>query len=168
MWFSALKVFRSSGDLEKPAEYQGGRTDKDIIKYIKKQVEPAYVTISTDAELDSFDDKEGVEVLGVFASLESDEAKTFLKVAEELRNDYSFGISTNAEFASKFGASVPALVLFKSENGEEQQVATSEASKLSTVAAAKDWIQAEAFELVGEIGPENFQVGFQRPKTLIF
>jgi protein disulfide-isomerase A1 len=155
--FSALKVFRASGDIEKPAEYQGGRSDKDIIKYLRKQVEPAYVTISTDAELDSFDDKDGVEILGVFASLESDEAKTFLKAAEELRNDYSFGISTNAEFATKFGASVPALVLFKSEGGVEQQVATSEAAKLASVAAQKEWIQAEAFALVGEIGPENFQ-----------
>lgn len=30
--FHSVQVFRASGDIEKPAEYQGGRSDKDIIK----------------------------------------------------------------------------------------------------------------------------------------
>ena len=166
--FPTLKVFRSSGDIDKPAEYQGGRSDKDIIKYLRKQTEPAYITVSTDAELDSFDDKEGVEVLGIFESLDSAEAKAFLATAEELRNDYSFGVSTNTAFASKFGVSAPALVLFKSEAGADVNVPTADASVLSSVATIKTWVNGEAFELVGEIGPENFQKYLDRGLPLVW
>jgi len=155
--FPTLKVFRSSGDIDKPTEYQGGRSEKDIVKYLRKQTEPAYVQVNTDEELDKFDDKDGVEVLGVFTSLESDEAKAFLANTEELRNDYSFGISTNAAHATRFGVAAPALVLFKNEGGEETHVATADATHVLTQNGQKAWVQAEAFELVGEIGPENFQ-----------
>lgn len=166
--FPTLKVFRNTGDIEKPAEYQGGRSEKDIIKYIRKQTEPAYVEVKSDDELEAFNDKEGVEILGVFSSFDSAEAKAFLKVAEELRNDYSFGISTNAAHASKYGASVPAMILFKNENGEEQHVATSDASLYGAESGLKNWIQAEAFELVGEIGPENFQKYLDRGFPLVW
>jgi protein disulfide-isomerase A1 len=166
--FPTLKVFRASGDIEKPAEYQGGRTDKDIIKYLRKQTEPSYVTLTTDAELDAFDDKEGVEILGVFASLESEEAKAFLAAAEDMRNDYTFAVSTNEAFATKFGATVPTLVLFKQEGGEEVHVATSDAALLATAITQKQWIAGEAFELVGEIGPENFQKYLDRGFPLVW
>lgn len=137
---------------------------------MKKQVEPSYVVLSTDAELDAFDDKDGVEIVGVFASLESAEAKAFLAAAEDLRNDYSFAVSTNAAHASKFGATVPALILFKSEAGAETHVVADDDALIATTILQKQWIQAEAFELVGEIGPENFQKYLDRglPLTWIF
>lgn len=166
--FPTLKIFRSAGDLEKPAEYQGGRSDKDIVKYIRKQTEPSYVVLSTDAELDAFDDKDGVEILGVFASIDGADAKAFIAAAEELRNDYSFAITTNAAYAtSKFGVSAPAVVLFKNEAGAEVNVPSS-AVELNTAALLKQWIQAEAFELVGEIGPENFQKYLDRGLPLVW
>jgi len=166
--FPTLKVFRNTGDIAKPAEYQGGRTDKDIIKYLRKQTEPSYVVLSTEEELDAFNDKDGVEILGVFASVDGEDAKTFIATAEELRNDYSFALTTNTAYASsKFGVSAPALVLFKSEAGTEVHVATS-ASELTTTPAQKQWIQGEAFELVGEIGPENFQKYLDRGFPLVW
>jgi len=62
-------VFRAGGDINKPSEYQGGRTDKDIIKYLRKQTEPSYVHVNTAEELEAFNDKDGVEILGVFLPL---------------------------------------------------------------------------------------------------
>lgn len=137
-------------------------------QYLRKQTEPAYITVSTDAELDSFDDKDGVEVLGIFGSLDSAEAKAFLATAEELRNDYSFGVSTNDAFATKFGVSAPALVLFKSEAGADVTVPTADAAVLASTASMKTWVNAEAFELVGEIGPENFQKYLDRGLPLVW
>ena len=161
-------MFRASGDIEKPADYSGGRSDKDIIKYLRKQTEPSYVNVNTAAELAAFDDKEGVEVLGIFSSLDSDEAKAFLATAEELRNDYTFGVATNADFATQFGVAAPALVLFKSEAGADVNVATADAAQVGSTAAQKAWIQGEAFELVGEIGPENFQKYLDRGLPLVW
>lgn len=165
--FPTLKVFRNSGDINKPADYQGGRSDSDIIKYITKQTEPSYVVLDSDAAVDSFNAKEGVEILGIFSSLEGEDAKAFLAAAEELRNDYSFGVTTLASAGSKFGVSAPALVLFKNEGDSEVHVGTS-AAELTNAAAMKQWIQGEAFELVGEIGPENFQKYLDRGFPLVW
>jgi protein disulfide-isomerase A1 len=165
--FPTLKVFRNSGDIEKPSDYQGGRSDKDIIKYIRKQTEPSYVVLDNDAAIEAFDDKDGVEIIGIFASLEGEDAKAFIAAAEELRNDYTFGITTLESAATKFGTAAPAIVLLKNEAGSEVHVATS-AAELSTSAAMKQWIQGEAFELVGEIGPENFQKYLDRGFPLVW
>jgi len=159
--FPTLKVFRSSGDVNKPAEYQGGRTDKEIVKYLRKQTEPAYTEISTAEELASLRAKDGTEIVGVFASLDSDEAKAFINTATELRNDFSFAVSTN----SAVGA-VGSINLYKGEDAEP--VTTSEADVLASSEKQKKWIQAEAFELVGEIGPENFQKYLDRGLPLVW
>lgn len=164
--FPTLKIFRP--DQDKPTEYQGGRSTDAIVKYMRKQTEPAYTVLEDDAAFEAFDDREGVEIVGVFASLEDTEAKAFLSVAEELRNDYTFGVSTVAAHAEKVGASVPALILFKNENGEELSVHTSDAATLASAAQQKSWVVAEAFELVGEIGPENFQKYLDRGLPLVW
>lgn len=62
----------------------------------------------------------------------------------------------------------PALVLFKNENGVEVQVAINDADVLASSASQKAWIQGEAFELVGEIGPENFQKYLDRGFPLVW
>ncbi len=149
------------------SRFQGGRTDKDIVKYLKKQTEPAYVTVNTAAELEAFRARDGTEVLGVFADLDSAEAKAFLATAEELRNDYTFGVSTNAEFATANSASVPALLLFKGAADSAPSV-TTESSQVESQSAQKAWVQAEAFELVGEIGPENFQKYLDRGLPIVW
>jgi protein disulfide-isomerase A1 len=124
-----------------------------LLQYIRKQTEPAYITVNTDDELTAFRGKDGAEVLGVFSSLDSAEAKAFLAAAEELRQDFGFAISTNGAFAS---GTVPAVLLFKADGSDA--VTTADAEVLASSDATRDWIKAESFELVGEIGPENFQV----------
>jgi len=166
--FPTLKVFRNTADISSPAEYMGGRTDKDIIKYMQKQTEPAYVEVKSEDELTAFLGKDGVRILGLFSSLDADEAKAFLGAAEELRNDYAFAVSTSSDMATKYGATAPALVLFKNEGGEDVTVVTSEAAQVASQSAQKEWINAEAFELVGEIGPENFQKYLDRGLPLVW
>jgi len=156
--FPTLKVFRAAGDINKPADYQGGRSDKDIVKYIRKQTEPAFQQISSAEELETLRQREGVEIVGVFADLESAEAKAFKAAAEELRNDYTFALTSNTELGA-----ANSLNLYKGDDATP--VSTSEASVLSSPAK---WIQSEAFELVGEIGPENFQKYLDRGLPLVW
>jgi len=156
--FPTLKVFRAAGDINKPADYQGGRSDKDIIKYIRKQTEPAFQQISTAAELETLRQRDGVEIVGVFSDLESTEAQAFKAAAESLRNDYTFAITSNTELGA-----ANSLNLYKGDDATP--VTTTEADVLASPAA---WVQAEAFELVGEIGPENFQKYLDRGLPLVW
>jgi len=167
--FPTLKIFRQGGDLEKPSEYQGGRTAPEIVKYMKKQSEPAYVKLTTAEEAKAFVEKDDVKIVGLFADLESAEAKNFLGAAEDLRNDYSFALTSDASFLAAFDApKAPAVVLLKTEEGKADHVVTSNSVTLSGRDSIAAWVRAEAFPLLGEIGPENFQKYLDRGLPLVW
>lgn len=167
--FPTLKIFRQGGDISKPSEYQGGRTASEIVKYMKKQSEPAYVTLSSAADVDAFAGKDDdVKIIGLFADATSAEAKNFLGAADDLRNDYSFAIVSDAAFVAKYGASSPAVILLKTEDSKAEHVVTSNEVTLSGRDSIGAWVKAEAFPLVGEIGPENFQKYLDRGLPLVW
>jgi len=160
--FPTLKIFR--GLDAKPVEYQGGRKSADIVKYMKKQGEPAYITLENDAALTAFTGREGVKVVAFVSSADSAEGKAFIDAANGLRNEYSFAISTDSAAATKYGAA-PVVVLFKDENGAATHVSSTGAITAESVDA---FIKAEAFPIVGDIGPENFQSYLDRGLPLVW
>ena len=149
--FPTLKLFRAS--TTSPTDYAGGRTADEIYSYMTKQTAPAYVQLKGDDS--EFWDKAGVRIVGVFSSLDSDDAKQFLDTANQLRNDYSFAVTDSKDHvSSQAGAEAveaPSVLLFK--NGESAVVHSSS----FTVPSLTSFINAEGFPLVGEIGPDNFQ-----------
>jgi len=161
--FPTLKVFRNDGS--KPSEYQGGRQSADIVKFLRKQTEPAYYQITSDAELEAFIKKDGVDILGFFPNLDTAEAKSFVETANSLRNEYNFAWSSDSAHASKYGASAPGAVLLKEEDGKTVHVGHSGAFDAEAVGA---FIKAEAFPIVGDIGPENFQKYLDRGLNLVW
>ena len=149
--FPTLKLFRASAS--NPTDYTGGRTADDIYSFISKQTQPAYEQL--DGDDSDFWAKPGVKIVGVFASIDSDDAKQFLDTANQLRNDYAFGITDNADHltsnADGMSVETPSVLLFKAG---ESPVAHNAAF---TTLSLTSFINAEGFPLVGEIGPENFQ-----------
>lgn len=69
--FPMLKFFRNG----KMSEYTGGRTEKEIIDWVRKKSGPAAKTVSTADEAAAFEKSAEVAVLGVFSDVESAEAK---------------------------------------------------------------------------------------------
>ena len=69
--YPTLKFFRAG----KPTEYGGGRTETEIVNWIRKKSGPAAKTISTADEAETFKTSAEVAVIGVFASETSAEAK---------------------------------------------------------------------------------------------
>jgi len=106
--FPTLKFFRGG----KATDYTGGRTEADIVNWVKKKSGPAAKTLATAGDVDTFKDSAEVAVVGVFAAADSDDAKVFLRVAAG-NDDIVFGIATAGEVATKLGVTAPAIVLFK-------------------------------------------------------
>jgi len=162
--YPTIKLFRKDGS---NSEYPAGRTAPDIVKFMVKQNAPAYVELADEAAVDAFLNGKDVAVAGFFASADDEAAQTFIKTAKALRNDYSFAIVTSgaSAIASKHGdAELPAVVVGKPFEGETDAVFSGE----FTSDAISRFIKAEAFPLVGEIGPENYQKYVERALPLFW
>jgi protein disulfide-isomerase A1 len=156
------------GSVENPSEYQGGRQSEDIIKYMRKQNEPAYSKLASQADVDSFVNKDGVNIIGLFADEASDDE--FVKVANALRNEYNFATATDSNLLTKHhsGSSLttPSIILFKQEGNKLESVVFT--GDVSSEGEISEFINAEAFPLVGTIGPENYQKYLDRGLNLVW
>lgn len=106
--YPTLKFFRAG----KATEYNGGRTESEIVNWVRKKSGPAARTLASVADADKLKDSADVSVIGVFDSEDSNEAKQFLRVAAQ-NDDAPFGITTSSDVASELGVKAPAVVLFK-------------------------------------------------------
>lgn len=134
-----------------------------------KQNSPAYNEVNSQADVTALRNKaDEVLVLGLFDSPAATDAEEFKKIANGLRNDYSFGISTNAdvskELASHLDTHVNTIVLVKKSEPDQ----TYKYDGDITQEKVNSFIQSEAFPLIGSIGPENFQKYLDRGLPLVW
>jgi len=168
--FPTLKVFRKT---KTASEYNGGRTAPEIIKYMKKQVEPAYTPIDDAASLTALlsAERDGVLLVGVFPDDTSEDAKQFIAAANSLRNEHTFVLVKDVNHVKSHasGAVSPSVILLKADESDKtaplQHVVHSSSF---TTDAITSFIKSEAFPLVGEIGPENFQKYMDRGFPLVW
>jgi protein disulfide-isomerase A1 len=160
--FPTLKLFSNDGS--EPVEYDQARKADAIVKFITKQKQPVSVVLSTQAEYEKFKSVDGVAVACYLD--ESDKASTdvFTAVAKALRNEYEFAKITGKDIQRDHSvATLPACKLFK--NFDEPELAfTGE----FTVDNLVDFIGANAFPLLGTIGPENYQKYVERGLPLVW
>jgi protein disulfide-isomerase A1 len=106
--YPTLKFFKNG----KPMEYGGGRTDKEIVNWLKKKTGPPAVQINSIDESKSFNENDDVVVIGFFKDQESEEAKAFLQVASGM-DDVKFGITSEAEVFAEHKVVENGVVLLK-------------------------------------------------------
>ncbi|KAI9101772.1 thioredoxin-like domain-containing protein [Phlyctochytrium arcticum] len=106
--YPTLKVFRDGSS----ADYKGQSTSDNIISYMRKQALPAISKLTSDKVKD-FSASDKVVIVGFFDDLESKEYKEFESVAEKLRNEYIFGVSSDAAALKENDVKSPSVVLFK-------------------------------------------------------
>ena len=151
--FPTLKLFRAS--TTNPSDYQGGRTSDDLYTFMTKQSRPAYVQLQSADDAADFFSRTGAKIVGAFADLTADDASAFIDTANSLRADYAFAITTQPDTLSAYAGdasmSVPSVVIFKDSEAPVVH------SGSFTVPSLTAFISAEAFPVVGDIGPENFQ-----------
>lgn len=105
--FPTLKFFKKG----KAMEYNGGRTDTEIVSWINKKTGPPAKHIESAEELKKFLELRDVAIGGFFADKESDLAKSFLAVADSI-DDLDFAIAPVAAGADE-GITADKIVVFK-------------------------------------------------------
>jgi len=133
------------------------------VKFLQKQKQPAFVNLKTQKEIDDFTADEGdIEVVAFVSESDKASIDTFVNVAKSLRNDYEFGYTTDTKLIPG-GGSAPKAVLYR--KFDEPQVTHSGEWNEE---ALSSFIRGNAFPLVGEIGPENYQKYLERGFPLVW
>lgn len=91
--------------------FKGGRTDSEIVAWLKKKTGPPAQPLATTEDVKKFLEKE-VAVIGFFKDQESEPAKAFLSAADGI-DDIEFGIVSDAAVASEQKVEGDKIVLFK-------------------------------------------------------
>jgi len=159
--FPTIKVFRNDGS--EPADYDQARKSEAIVKFMLKQKQPAWITLKSQKEIDDFVADQGdIEVVAFVAESDKASLDAFVAVAKNLRNDYEFAVVNDASLVPA-GKSQPVVVLYR--NFDEPEVVHTGAW---TEEALSGFVRGNAFPLVGEIGPENYQKYLERGFPLVW
>jgi len=105
--YPTIKFFKDG----KASDYSGGRTEAEIVTWLKKKTGPPATALDTSDAVKTFLEKE-VAVVGFFADKESDAAKAFVQAADGI-DDVEFGIVTDAAIAKENNVDGDKIVLFK-------------------------------------------------------
>ncbi|CAO2039204.1 unnamed protein product [Urochloa humidicola] len=111
--FPTIKIFRNQG--ENVQDYDGPRDADGIVEYLKKQAGPASVEIKSVEDAKNLISDDRVVIVGVFPVFGSSEYKNFMAVAEEMRNDYDFCHTLDANILPRGDKTIkaPFVRLFK-------------------------------------------------------
>lgn len=142
-----MKFFRNGS----PIEYGGGRQADDIVNWLNKKTGPAALEIENVEGAEEFIKSQTVVVIGFFKDRESDEAKTFLSVANAV-DDYPFGITSNEDVFAKYEAKSGSIILFK--NFDEGK---SVFDGKSTEEAIKQFVSVQSMPLIVDFNHDSAQ-----------
>lgn len=115
-----------------------------------KQSLPA-VSFVDSATLEEFKTADKVVMVGYFAADDKTSNETFAAVAEEQRDNFLFGSTSDAALAKAEGVKQPAIVLYKTFD-EGKNTFEDKFDKDAILTFAK----TSAVPLIGEVGPETY------------
>jgi protein disulfide-isomerase A1 len=157
--FPTLKLFRN--DDSAPSEFDQARKADAIVKFMQKQKKAAFEIIKNAEDAKKFADIDSVKVSGVFAADDKNKIEVFVAVAKALRNEYDFAYTTEAGLLE--GVATGSAILHR--NFDEPKVTY---NGDFTEELLTSFIKSNAFPLVGEIGPENYQKYVERGFPLVW
>jgi len=144
--YPTLKVFRFG----EAAEYGGSRKTDGIVSYMKKQALPAVSELTPENHVE-FQKADKVVIIAYVESSDSKNKDIFNSFAEQHRDDYLFGISSDSSVISAADVAPPAVVLYKTfDEGRNNLVGSFTPEGLSS------FVKDHATPLLDEISPENF------------
>jgi protein disulfide-isomerase A1 len=155
--FPTIKYFKNG----KAVDYNGGRTESEIVSWVNKKSGPSFVTISSDDDLLKFQEAHEVFTLGVFSSVDSDAAKKFAAFAAEDEN-HVFALTTNTVIRSKLAITEDTIVVIKSFDDLRNDLVVGLSFDQETVAA---FVAGNSTPLIQEFSPESSKKIFGSPIT---
>lgn len=147
--FPTLKVFRHGS----ATPYAGSRKSEGIVGYMVKQNMPA-VSDVTAANLEDFTGKDKFVVVAYLDKADTESHSELKRFAEEARDMFLVGVSTDKELAKAQGVKAPALVAYRAF--DDPRVTHQARGKSLTSDEIKSFVQVESLPLVSEISADNF------------
>jgi len=148
--YPTLKVYRNGT----PTEYGGPRQAEGIISYMTKQSLPA-VTAVTAENHDQIKEADRLVVIAYVSSTEEAPVPVFSKVADTLREEYLFGLTSDAAAIKAAGVTPPAIVVWKKFDEGRNDVASADVSAI-TEEVLTEFIKSKAMPLFDEISGDNY------------
>jgi protein disulfide-isomerase A1 len=145
--YPTLKVFRG---LDNVSPYKGQRKAAAITSYMVKQSLPAVSEVTKDT-LEEFKKADKVVLVAYLSADDKVSSEVFTAAAEKLRDNYPFGVSTDAALAEAEGVTAPAVVLYK--DFDEGKSVFSEKFDAEEI---EKFAKTAATPLIGEVGPETY------------
>ncbi|QRV87587.1 prolyl 4-hydroxylase, beta polypeptide [Ceratobasidium sp. AG-Ba] len=148
--YPTLKVFRNGKD----KEYGGPRKADGIVSYMKKQALPALSVVNSDNHTKFIKDDKVVVV--AYTDAESDALVSAIKeAAENHRDDYLFGATTDPAAIKEAGVTPPALVVYKTFDEGRVDLPAADVKSASAESLVA-FVKENAVPLLDEIGGENY------------
>lgn len=116
-----------------------------------KQSLPAVSELKSSEALEEFKTADKVVLVGYFAADDKTNNATFTEIAEEQRDSFLFGASSDADLAKAEGVKQPAIVLYKAFDEGKNTF-----EKKFTKEAIMEFAQTASTPLIGEVGPETY------------
>ena len=146
--YPTLKVFRGANNVQ---PYAGPRKAQAIVSYMTKQSLPSVSSLESKAALEEFKTADKVVLVGYFAADDKSSNTTFSELADELRDSFLFGATSDAALAKAEGVKAPAIVLYKAF---DEGKATFE--ETFTKEALTEFAKTASTPLIGEVGPDTY------------
>ncbi|KAL4217027.1 Endoplasmic reticulum resident protein 44 [Mactra antiquata] len=147
--YPTLKLFRNGQVVKK--EYRGQRSPDALAEYIKTQLEDTIKQHSTMDELDELEDAKR-NVIGYFSDKETDNYKTFRRIAMQLRDDCVFHAAVGDVSEAERAGSL-AKIAFRAPHTRRED--TEYIGEVNNYDLLLQWIQDKCVPLVREITFEN-------------
>ena len=145
--YPTLKFFLDGTTLE----YTGGRSQSEIISWLKKKTGPPADELKTVDDLNKFKESEEVVVIGAFKDTDGDSAAAFLQVAKTVEG-ISFGITSNSDVLKELGVTNDAVILLKKFDEGRNDLTTSIDEK-----SIREFIQTNQLPIVVDFSTETAQ-----------
>jgi len=159
--YPTLKVFRNG----QPTDYTGPRQADGIISYMIKQSLPAVSEVKA-SNLEEFQNADKIVVIAYLSSSTEAPAPEFSAAAEKHRDEYLFGITSDAKAISAAGVTPPAIVVYRSF--DEHATEYSHPVSAATVRDMEEWIQQLSIPILGEVNGETYSVYANSGKPLAY
>lgn len=141
--FPTLKLFSGSLEKDSIADYDGGRTADEIVKWMNKKSGPSVTIVTTDAELQALKEANEVIVVAYVADVDGADRVTFEKIAST-DDSAVYVVIAEASLLTAAGKTAPALSLFKQFDEGENHLPAGEFAS----AAIKTFVSSHAKPLI--------------------
>ena len=141
-----------------PMDYTVGRSEKDVINWMRKKSGPAVRTLKTAEDVEKL--QKDSDVCVVYFGKDAEDLKAFTKVAEKI-DDIPFASVESEDVAKKFNAKQRSAVLFKKFDEKRNDLEKVKEKELN------DFVSQYSLKKVGSFDDKTTELVFGKNKPAI-